>query len=115
MRIRTAFASCFAVAVLATLPAAHAGEKKVSFKLQNDTDTPIYIQYITTRNHAVCSIFGKGVPGRKVTLVHSHRRLGERWFTGVFYRVVKYPDGHVVRGKPYYSDYKWTPALDYTH
>ena len=44
MKIRTAFASCFAVAVLATLPAAHAGEKKVSFKLQNKTGTPLELK-----------------------------------------------------------------------
>ena len=44
MRIRTAFASCFAVAVLATLPAAHAGEKKVSFKLQNNTGAPLELK-----------------------------------------------------------------------
>jgi hypothetical protein len=44
MKIRTAFASCFAVAVLATLPAAHAGEKKVSFKLQNSTGAALELK-----------------------------------------------------------------------
>ena len=44
MRIRNAFASCFAVALLASLPAAHAGEKKISFKLQNKTGAPLELK-----------------------------------------------------------------------
>jgi hypothetical protein len=44
MKIRNAFATCFAVAVLATLPAAHAGEKKVSFKLHNNTGAPLELK-----------------------------------------------------------------------
>jgi hypothetical protein len=83
------------------------------FKVQNDTDAPLYVSYLTTYSHAIVALYGKAVPGRTVSLYSSHRRLGERWFTGKFYRVIKYPDGHVVREKPYYSDYKWTPALDY--
>ena len=84
------------------------------FKFQNDTDTPIYISYKTTRNHAIVALYGKGVPGRKVILVSHHRRLGERHFTGSFWRIVKYPDGRVEKSTPYYSDYQWTPALDYS-
>ena len=84
------------------------------FKFQNDTDAPIYISYKTTRNHAIVSLFGKGVAGRKVKLISHYRRLGERHYTGVFYRVVSYPDGHVEKSTPYYSDYEWTPALDYS-
>jgi vancomycin resistance protein YoaR len=84
------------------------------FKLQNDTDTPIYISYKTTRTHAIVTLFGKGVPGRKVTLVSHYRQLAERHFTGVFYRIVSYPDGHTEKSHPYYSDYEWTPALDFS-
>ena len=37
MKIRAAFASCFALVLLAALPAAHAGEKKIKFDVRNDT------------------------------------------------------------------------------
>ena len=83
------------------------------FKFQNDTDAPVYVSYKTTLSHAIVSIFGKNVPGRKVKLVNHYRQLGERHFTGTFYRVVYEPDGSVKKGNVYYSDYQWTPALDY--
>lgn len=44
MKIRAAFASCCAVALLAALPAAHAGEKKVKFSLRNDTGSPLELK-----------------------------------------------------------------------
>jgi vancomycin resistance protein YoaR len=84
------------------------------FKIQNNTQYPVYISYKTTYRRAIVSIFGHAVPGRKVKLVSHHRRLGERHFTGVFYRVVYMPDGTVKKDEPYYSSYKWTPALDYS-
>jgi vancomycin resistance protein YoaR len=83
------------------------------FKIQNDTQYPIYISYKTTRRHAIVALYGHGVPGRKVRLVSSHRRLAERHFTGLFYRVVTMPDGTTQKGKVYHSEYKWTPALDF--
>jgi hypothetical protein len=43
MKIRTTFATCFAVAVLATL-AAHAGDKKIKFNLRNDTGTALELK-----------------------------------------------------------------------
>ncbi len=84
------------------------------FRLQNDTSAPLYISYRTTYSHAIVSLFGKGVPGRKVRLISSHRRLGERHFVGTFNRVIYMPDGKVVKGQPFHSDYKWTPALDFS-
>ncbi|BDI31416.1 hypothetical protein CCAX7_34670 [Capsulimonas corticalis] len=83
-------------------------------KIQNLTSAPLYISYKTTRSHAIVSLFGAGAPGRKVTLVSHYKKLGERHYTGVFYRVVTNPDGTVVKDKPFYSAYKWTPALDYS-
>jgi hypothetical protein len=44
MKLRTSFATCFAVAVLATLPAAHAGDKKIKFSLRNDTGIPLELK-----------------------------------------------------------------------
>ena len=44
MKLRTSFATCFAVAVLATLPAAHAGDKKIKFNLRNDTGIPLELK-----------------------------------------------------------------------
>lgn len=87
------------------------GEK--DFKFQNDTSTPVYISYVTTYTHAIVSLYGKDVPGQKVKLVNHYRQLSERHFTGLFYRVVYSPDGKATKGKVYYSDYVWTPALDY--
>lgn len=84
------------------------------FKMANDTDAPVYISYRTTRTHAIVSLFGKAVPGRKVVLMGHSRRLGERRYTGVFYRVVHRPDGTVQKDPPFYSAYKWTPALDFS-
>jgi|GEM_PF-800338 len=84
------------------------------FKFQNDTDAPIYISYKTNHSHAIISLFGKGVEGRKVKLISHYRRLGERHYTGVFYRVVSYPDGRVEKSTPYYSNYDWPPTLDYS-
>lgn len=83
------------------------------FKIQNDTNAPLFISYKTNRSHAIVSLFGKSVPGRKVKLVSHHRELGPRWFTGVFYRVVHQSDGKVVRGEPIYSVYHWPSTLDY--
>jgi len=83
------------------------------FKFKNDTDAPVYVSYKTTYSRAVVAIYGKAVPGRKVKLVNHYRQLGERHFTGSFYRVTYEPDGKVVKGTVYYSDYQWTPALDY--
>ncbi|MCW3060316.1 MAG: hypothetical protein JWQ02_2137 [Capsulimonas sp.] len=84
------------------------------FKFQNLSDAPVYVSYKTTRSRAVVSLFGKAVPGRNVKLVSHYRKLGDRHYTGVFYRVVTNPDGTVIKDKPYYSNYKWTPALDYS-
>lgn len=60
MKIRTSFATCFAVAVLATLPAAHAGEKKIKFSLRNDTgvslDLKIGDKVTTLRNGEVLPV-----------------------------------------------------------
>lgn len=85
------------------------------FRLQNDTSAPLYISYRTNRSHAIASLFGKASPGRKVRLVSSHRRLGERHYVGTFNRVVTMPDGTVTRSQPFHSDYRWTADLDYSH
>ena len=84
------------------------------FKFTNDTDAPVYISYRTTRSHAIVALFGKAVPGRKVRIIRHSRRLAERHFTGSISRVVYEPDGTVQRGPTYYSDYVWTPALDFS-
>ena len=84
------------------------------FRVQNDTDAPLYISYRTTRSHAIVALFGKGVPGRKVRLAGVSRRLGERHYTGTFYRVVIQPDGTKHKDPTFYSVYKWTPELDYS-
>lgn len=83
------------------------------FKIQNNTGAPIYISYKTSRSHAIVSIFGKATPGQKVRLVSHHRQLGERHFTGSFYRIVYEPDGTSHKDPTFYSNYKWTPDLDY--
>ena len=44
MKLRAAFASCCAVALLAALPAAHAGDKRVKFNLHNDTGTQLELK-----------------------------------------------------------------------
>ena len=85
------------------------------FKIQNNTDTPIYISYKTTHSHAIVSLFGKATPGRKVRLIASHRRLGQRHYIGTFNRIVYNADGTVEKGAPFHSNYKWTPDLDYSH
>jgi vancomycin resistance protein YoaR len=83
------------------------------FKFQNNTDAPVYIVYYTTYSHAICALYGKSVPGQQVILVSHYKRLGERDYTGVFYRIVKEADGTVHKDPTFYSAYKWTPALDY--
>ena len=84
------------------------------FKIQNNTDAPLLISYRTNRSHAIVSLFGKGVPGRKVRLVASHRRLGERHYIGTFNRVVYEPGSAPQKGQPFHSDYNWPPTLDYS-
>ncbi len=85
------------------------------FKIQNNSAAPLFISYKTTRTHAIVSLFGKAVPGRKVRLVSHYRRLGERHYTGVFYRVVYNPGSAPQKDATFYSAYKWTPSLDYSH
>ena len=85
------------------------------FRLQNDTTAPIYISYKTNRSHAIVALFGKGAPGRKVRLISSHRRLGERHYIGSFNRVVTEPDGTVAKRQAFRSEYHWTPDLDFNH
>ncbi len=87
------------------------GEK--DFKFTNDTGAPVYISYQTTYSHAIVALFGKMVPGRKVKIIRHSQQLAERHFTGSISRVVYEPDGTVQRGPTFYSDYKWTPALDF--
>ena len=84
------------------------------FKIQNNTGAPLLISYRTNRSHAIVSLFGKGVPGRKVRLLASHRRLGERHYIGTFNRVVYEPGSAPQRGQPFHSDYKWPETLDYS-
>ena len=84
------------------------------FRIQNDTSAPLFISYKTSRSHAIVSLFGQGVPGRKVRLVSHHRRLGERHYTGSFSRIVYVPGSAPRRDPTFYSDYKWTPDLDYS-
>ena len=84
------------------------------FKFQNDTDAPLYVSYKTSHSRAIVSLFGKAVPGRKVRLVNRHRQLGERHYTGSFYRVISMPDGTKHKDPPFYSDYQWPPSLDYS-
>ena len=83
-------------------------------RIQNDTAAPVYISYKTTGSHAITSLFGKAVPGRKVRLVSHYRQLGERHYTGSFWRVVTYADGRKEKSPPFYSEYHWTPSLDYS-
>ncbi len=84
------------------------------FKIQNNTNAPLLISYRTNRSHAIVSLFGKGVPGRKVRLVASHERLGERHYIGTFNRVVYEPGSAPQKGQPFHSDYKWPETLDYS-
>ena len=84
------------------------------FKIQNNTDAPLLISYRTNRSHAIVSLFGKGVPGRKVRLVASHRRLGERHYIGTFNRVVYEPGNAPQKGQAFHSDYNWPETLDYS-
>ncbi len=84
------------------------------FKIQNSTDAPLYISYRTNRSHAIVSLFGKGVPGRKVRIAASHRRLGERHYTGRVSNVVYRADGTVEHGPVFRSNYKWPETLDYS-
>lgn len=84
------------------------------FKLQNNTGAPLYISYRTNRSHAIVSLFGKGTPGRRVKLIASHRRVGQRHYTGTFNRVVYSPDGTVQKGQPFHSNYNWPSSLDYS-
>jgi hypothetical protein len=44
MKLRAAFASCFAAALLVAVPIAHAGEKKVKFSLRNDTGAQLELK-----------------------------------------------------------------------
>ena len=85
------------------------------FKFQNNTPAPVYVSYRTSRTHAIVSLFGQAVPGRKVKLVDHYQRLGERHYKASFYRVVHEPDGTVHKDPPFLSAYKWTPSLDYNH
>jgi vancomycin resistance protein YoaR len=82
------------------------------FKFQNDTQAPVYVSYKTTRSHAIVSLFGAAVPGRKVRLIDHYERLGERHYKATFYRVV-YENGTAHKDPPFFSSYKWTPALDF--
>lgn len=84
------------------------------FKIQNSTEVPLYISYRTNRSHAIVSLFGKAVPGRKVRLIASHRRLGERHYIGTFNRVVYEPGSAPQKGQPFHSNYKWPETLDYS-
>jgi len=84
------------------------------FRIQNNTDAPLLISYRTNRSHAIVSLFGKAVPGRKVRLLASHRRLGERHYIGTFNRVVYLPGSAPQRGQPFHSNYKWPETLDYS-
>ncbi len=87
------------------------GEK--DFRIQNNTDAPLLISYKTTRSHAVVSLYGKAVPGRRVRLIASHRRLGERHYIGTFNRIVYNADGTKQKGIPIHSDYRWPETLDF--
>lgn len=85
------------------------------FKFKNNTDAPVYVSYKTSRTHAIVSLYGRATPGKRVRLVSHYRRLGERRYTGSFYRVVFEPDGTKHKDPTFFSSYKWTPALDYSH
>lgn len=84
------------------------------FKFQNNTGAPVYVSYKTNHSHAIVSLFGKAMPGLKVKLVNHYQRLGERHYTASFYRVVYQPNGTVRKDPPFFSNYKWTPALDFS-
>lgn len=84
------------------------------FRFQNNTAAPVYVSYRTNRSHAIVSLFGQAVPGRKVKLVNHYQRLGERHYKASFYRVVYEPNGTVQKDAPFLSNYKWTPSLDYS-
>ena len=83
------------------------------FKFQNDTNAPVYVSYKATHSHAIVSLFGVAVPGRKVRLVDHYQRLGERHYKASFYRVV-YENGSAHKDPAFLSNYKWTPALDFS-
>jgi len=83
------------------------------FKFENDTKAPIFVSYKTTRSHAIVSIYGAAVSGRKVRLVDHYQRLAQRHYKASFYRVV-YENGTVHKDPTFLSNYKWTPALDFS-
>ena len=82
------------------------------FKFQNDTQTPIYISYITTATHAICDLYGKKQPGVQVSVIDQYQRLGERHYKAVLRRYVV-ENGKRMNDYTAYSSYKWTPALDF--
>ena len=84
------------------------------FKFQNNTQAPVFVSYKATHSHAIVSLFGEATPGRKVRLVDHYQRLGERHYKASFYRVVYEPNGTVQKDPPFLSNYKWTPALDFS-
>lgn len=76
-------------------------------KFKNNTGAPIYIAYAIKNRTITATLYGKSVPGRKVSVRVTSREIGPREITAVLYRTVREAGKTARRERVGSSHYKW--------
>jgi vancomycin resistance protein VanW len=76
-------------------------------KWKNNTPAPIYINYQISGNHATATLFGKRIPGQRVSLRVIARNLGPRRKTAQLFRTIRHGAKIVRKEKVGTSNYNW--------
>jgi vancomycin resistance protein YoaR len=76
-------------------------------KFRNDTGAPLYITYKVKNGTATASIFGKRVPGRRVSLRAVKKTLGPRRIEAVLFRTIRRNGKVEKKEKVGNSSYNW--------
>jgi vancomycin resistance protein YoaR len=76
-------------------------------KWKNNTSAPIYINYQIKGSRATATLFGRRVPGQKVSLRVASKTLGERRIAAQLYRTIRRNGKVAKKEKVGTSNYKW--------
>ncbi|MBC8139337.1 MAG: VanW family protein [Fibrella sp.] len=86
------------------------GSKDLRFK--NDTDAPVYIVYAFVNDRLTATLWGKAVPGQKISLRPRVQRLGSGKINAQLYRLTKVSGKVTGKEKLLSHAYRWKPGED---
>jgi vancomycin resistance protein YoaR len=78
-------------------------------RFANNTQAPVFIEYVVRGSRLVVNVYGRKTPGRRVALRPVVRRLGPGKVDAQLYRVVKQNGKLVAKERLFTHAYRWKP------